>query len=178
MSSSKHISLPRPLAEGDPTDWFLKYEICCVLNDWGNDLKAKKLLTLLEGEPLAIWLELSEEQRANYETAKAKIIKAMAPVRFVSLDNFRARKLKPNEELPVFFHELRQLLKQAMPEASEDTWKQLLLHQFVSGLPANISKQLRATGEVNDVDVVMERAKLLMTMEEPQKTAAIQIAKV
>ena len=103
-------------------------------NDWGNYLKAKKLPTLLEGEPLAIWLKLSEEQQANYETAKAKIIKAMAPVRFVSLDDFCARKLRPNEALPVFFHELRQLLKQAMPEASEDTRKQLILHQFVSGL--------------------------------------------
>ena len=154
-SGNKHISLPRPLTEGDPTDWFLKYEICCVSNDWGDELKAKKLPTLLEGEPLAIWLELSQE-RANYDTAKAKIIKAMAPVRFVSLDDFRARKLRPNEALPVFFHELRQLLKQAMPEASEDTRKQLLLHQFVSGLPPNISKQLRATGEVNDVDAVME----------------------
>ena len=77
-------------------------------NDWGNDLKAKKLPTLLEGEPLAIWLELSEEQQANYETAKAKIIKAMVPVRFVSLDDFCARKLRPNEALPVFFNELRQ----------------------------------------------------------------------
>ena len=117
--------------------------------------------TLLEGEALAIWLELSEEQQATYATAKAKIIKTMAPVRFVSLDDFRARKLRPNEALPVFLHELRQLLKQAVPEASDDTRKQLLLHQFVSGLPASISKQLRATGEVNDLDVIMERANCL-----------------
>ena len=61
-STGKHISLPRSLAEGDPTDWFLKYEICCVLNYWGDEVKAKKLQTLLEGEPLAVWLELSEEQ--------------------------------------------------------------------------------------------------------------------
>ena len=65
-----------------------------------------------------------------------------------------------------------------MPTANEDTWKQLILHQFVSGLLANISKQLRATGEVNDMDAVMEQAKLLMTMEEPHKTAAFQTAKV
>ena len=102
----------------------------------------------------------------------------MVPVRFVSLDNFCACKLGPNEALPVFYNELRQLVKQAMPEASEDTQKQLILHQFLSGLPANISKQLRATGEVNNVDAVMERAKLLMTMEEPQKTAATQTAEV
>ena len=44
--------------------------------------------------------------------------------------------------------------------------------QFVSGLPANISKQFRATGEVSNVDAVMEQAKLLITMEEPQKVAA------
>ena len=102
----------------------------------------------------------------------------MVPVRFVSLNDFRARKSQPNEALSVFFHELRQLLKQAMPQASEDIQKQLLLHQFVSRLPANISKQLRATGEVSNVDAVMERAKLLMTMEESQKAAAIKSTEV
>ena len=124
MASNEHISLPKPLAEGDPTNWFLKYEFCCAANEWGDEVKAKKLPTLLEGEALAVWLELSTEQRANYETAKAKIIKAMAPVQFVSLDYFRARKLQPNEALSVFLHDLRQMLKQAMPGASEDTRKQ------------------------------------------------------
>ena len=174
MASNKHISVPKPLAEGDLTNWFLKYEICCVANEWGDELKAKKLPTLLEGEALAIWLELSTEQQASYDVAKAKITKAMAPVQFVSLDDLGARKLRPNEALSVFLHELRQMLKQAMPEAGEGTRKQLLLHQFVSGLPVNISKQLRATGALDDLDIVVERAKLLMTIEEPQKTAAVQ----
>ena len=169
MASNKHISLPNPLAEGDPANWFLKYEICCTANEWGDEVKAKKLPTLLEGEALAVWLELSTEQQANYETTKAKITKAMVPVQFVSLDDFRARKLQPNEALSAFLHDLRQMLKQAMPGASEDTRKQLLLHQFISGLPISISKQLRATGELNDLDAVTERAKLLMTIEELQK---------
>ena len=98
--------------------------------------------TLLEGEPLAIWLELSEEQQESYVTAKSKIIKGMVPVCFVSLDDFCARKLQANETLPVFLHELRQLLKQAMPEASTDMQKRLLLHQLVSGLPFSNGKQL------------------------------------
>ena len=80
----------------------------------------------------------------------------MASVRFVSLDDFCACKLHPNEALVIFYHELNRLVKQAMPEASEDTRKQLILHQFVSGLPANIREQLRSTGEVNDMDAVME----------------------
>lgn len=65
-----------------------------------------------------------------------------------------------------------------MLEASADTRKRLLLHQFVSGLPFSIGKQLRATGEVNDLDIVMEWAKLLMMIEEPQKAAAIQTTEV
>ena len=122
-SAGKHSGLPRPLAEGDPIDWFLKYEICCVSNNWGEEVKAKKLPTPLEGEPLAIRLELSEKQQGSYETAKARIIKAMAPIHFDSLDDFRACKLQQYEVLPLFYHELRQLVKQAMPEASEDTQK-------------------------------------------------------
>ena len=178
MANNKHISLPKPLVEGDPTNWFLKYEICCVANEWGDELKAKKLPTLLEGEALAVWLEFSTEQQASYDAAKAKITKAMAPVQFVSLDDFRARKLRPNEALSVFLHDLRQMSKQAMPEAGEATRKQLLLHQFVSGLPVNISKQLRVMGALDDLDVVVERAKLLMTIEEPQKTAAVQSSEI
>ena len=62
------------------------------------------------------------------------------------LDDFRARRLNPGKPLSVF-HELKQLSKKAMPDADAATLKQLLLHQFVSGLPAHIGKQLRATGK-------------------------------
>ena len=65
-----------------------------------------------------------------------------------------------------------------MPDADAATHTQLLLHQFVSGLPVHIGKQLRATGDVSDLDRVLERAKLLMTIEEPQKTAAVQTSEV
>ena len=110
MASNKHISL----AEGDSMNWFLKYEICSVANEWGDELKGKKLPTLLEGEAPTIWLELPTEQQASYDAAKVKITKAMAPVQFALLDNFTARKLRPNEALSVFLHELRQILKQAI----------------------------------------------------------------
>ncbi len=52
--ASKHI-IPSVFAEGDLTE----------LNDWNDETKAKKLPTLLEGEALAIWLELTEAEKAN-----------------------------------------------------------------------------------------------------------------
>ena len=48
----------------------------------------------------------------------------------------------------------------------------------MSGLSAHIGKQLRATGEVNDLDRVLEQTKLLMTIEEPQKAAGVQTSEV
>ena len=48
-----------------------------------------------------------------------------------------------------------------MPDLGAQTCDQLLLHQFLTGLPAAVSGQLRATGEAHEMDKVLERAKLL-----------------
>ena len=44
-------------------EWFQKYEVYCNANDWNDKTKAKKLPTLLEGEALATWLELTIEEK-------------------------------------------------------------------------------------------------------------------
>ena len=64
----------------------------------------------------------------------------MGLVRFVSMDDFHHRRLLPGESLSVFSHELKRLIDQAMPTADANTRKQLLIHQFLTGLPTEISK--------------------------------------
>ena len=178
-NSGKHISLPAPLSDGDPVEGFRRFEICCRANDWGDEMKAKKLPTLLEGEAIAVWFELTSEEQEAYGTAKEKIIDRMAPARFVSLADFHKRTLRPGEPLSVFAHELKRLLEQALLTADAATSKQLLLHQFLNGLPSSLSTQLRAGGQVEDLKTAMERAKLLMTLKEkPEETAAVQTAEV
>ena len=178
-NSGKHISLPSPFSDGDPVEWFRRFEVCCTANDWGDEMKAKKLPTLLEGEAIAIWFELTTEEQQSYSSAKEKIIQQMAPARFVSLADFHKRTLRPGESLSVFAHELKRLLEQALPSADASTSKELLLHQFISGLPSSLSKLLRTGSQIDDLKTAMERAKLLMTLkEEPDKTAAIQTAEV
>jgi len=41
----------------------------------------------------------------------------------------------------------------------------VLLHQFLSGLPASVSRQLRASGEANNLVKAIERARLLMSID-------------
>ena len=167
------ISVPKQFSEGNPAEWFQRFEICCSANGWGDETKAKRLPTLLEGEALAVWLELSEAEQKSYKDAKAKILERMGPVQFVSMDNFHRRRLLPGESLSVFVHELKRLLDQAIPEIDAATRKQLLLHQFLTGIPVEVSKQLRAVGEIEDLDRIIQRAKLLMTLEYSENTAAI-----
>ena len=160
--TDRHVSLPKPFSSGNAREWFQRFEVCCKANAWDDAKKALKLPTLLEGEALAIWLELEEEKQSTYDVAKQEILK-MTPAEFVSLREFHNRKLRPGEALSVFLHELKQLLSIAMPQVEGDAKNQLLLHQFLSGLLQAVSKQLRATGEVTDLEVAMKRAQLVMT---------------
>ena len=52
-----------------------------------------KLRTLLEGEALAVWLELAPEDQRDNKTAKRKITARMSLVRFVLLEDFYARRV-------------------------------------------------------------------------------------
>ena len=163
--AERHISLPKPFSGGDVKDWFQRFEICARANGWEAATKATRLPTLLEGEALAIWLELSNEQQEDYKVAKEEIEKAMKPMGFVSLDDFNRRKLQPGEALSVFMHDLKKLIDQAIPNMAKEAKEPLLLHQFLTGLPGPITRQLRASGDIKTLEAAMTRARLLMTID-------------
>ena len=173
MTSHVHVSLPKPFSTGDAVEWFQRYEICSRANSWDNDKKVLKLPTLLEGEALAVWLELTEDEQKDYAVTKKKIVEAIMPMRFVSLEDFHKRALLPGEPLSVYLHQLKQLLNQAMPDLAAAAKEQLLLHQFLEGLPQDISKQLRATGVTNTLSEAVERAKLIMAVDCHKQAAAV-----
>lgn len=171
--ANHHISMPKPFADGDALEWFKRFDICSMANEWTDEVKARKLPTLLEGEALAIWLELSEGEQSDYKEAKEAIINRMTPMGFVTLEGFHRRRLRPGEALSIFLHDLKKLLNQAMPDIDATARGQLLLHQFLAGLPDSISKQLRATGETTDLDKTVERARLLMALDDREQAAVV-----
>lgn len=172
-TAERHVSLPKPFASGDAKEWFKRFDICCKANGWNEATQALKLPTLLEGEALAIWLELTEEQQGNYTTAKDSIVKTMMPMEFISMDEFHRRKLRPGEALSVFVHDLKKLLDQAMPTLNKAGREPLLLHQFLAGVPDTVSRQLRATGETTTLDAAVARTRLLMNIESHGQVAAV-----
>ena len=170
-----HVSIPKSFSGGDVREWFQKFEICSDANGWDGAKKARKLPTLLEGEALAAWMELTVDEKKDFGVVKPKLIKKLAPLEFVLLEEFQKRAIFLGESVRMYCYELKRLLWQAMPELSDDASKQLLIHQFLTGLPAPISRQLRAAGDTTNLEQLVERAKVLMVVDGGEgKTAAVQ----
>jgi len=91
----------------------LKY----VLKPTDTVAQAKNLPILVEGEALAVWLELTDDQQKYYVATKKAMEGAMMPMNFVSLDEFYGRKLHPGEATSLYVHNLRKLLSHTLPKA-------------------------------------------------------------
>ena len=126
------------------------------------------------GQTVGTWLDLSEEERGNFETAKKTITGKLMLAPFVTLDEFHRRKLLPGEALSVFVHDLKKLLGQAMSNLDAEARDQLLLHQFLAGIPPVIGRQLRATGEAKTLEAAVERARLLMTLDDQAHATVVR----
>jgi len=81
--------------------------------------------------------------------------------------------LRPSEPVSVFVHDLKVLLDWGMLKVEKVVCDQLLLHQFLTGLPNAISRQIRATGDVKTLDAVVKCSRLLMALGDSGHTAAV-----
>ena len=100
----------------------------------------------------------------DYKLSKQKLIKKLTPPSFATLDKFHARKLCPGEALSLFIQDLKRLLQLAMPGLENEAKDQSLTHQFLAGLLAATSQQLHASGDTGEFPAVVERVRLLMTI--------------
>ena len=61
----------------------------------------------------------------------------------------------------MFLQDLKQMLLHTMPNINGAARNQLLLHQFLAGLPISVYRQLRAKADTTTVDKALERNQLL-----------------
>lgn len=61
-----------------------------------------------------------------------------------------------------------------MPSLANEAKEQLLPHQFLVGLPPAVSRQLRATDSAKSLDRALERAQVLMMIQEEEQAAPVQ----
>ena len=107
--SGKHVSLPQPFSGGDWNEWLLRFDICAEANGWENDIRVVKLPTLLEGEALAVFTEIGEDERKDYPKVTNILQKAFHPTesQFSVLKQFEKRQLLSGESPRMFLHSLK-----------------------------------------------------------------------
>ena len=62
--------------------------------------------------PLAIWLELGEDDKTAYSDVKEKLLKRMKPDAFRALDELHKRVMRPDEPPALYAHRLKRMVDQ------------------------------------------------------------------
>jgi hypothetical protein len=176
------------LTEGNvnPTAWFKRYELFVELYIFRGEqkvgdleeIKAKYLQFYLGGRVLATYEQLTDDQRLDFATVKAKLLAAYKMNGATAYSKFTSSTFKGGS-VDMYVAELKSLLEliPGMVSMSPSDRDGLVLEQFLRSLPSSISRELRlismdkVTGEVL-LDQVLLRARLL-----PELTGEIESEK-
>ncbi|KFD47501.1 hypothetical protein M513_11662, partial [Trichuris suis] len=131
------VSLPRPFDEGNFGEWLLRFEICSSANNWNDEVKARRLPTLLEGEAFLAYQRLPDDVRRNYGRLTTELKNSLQPpgsarAAFVQFESMRWR---TGESVRAFVHRLTQALNLAVPGLDTRSRDRVLLQRFLSALP-------------------------------------------
>lgn len=158
MASNLKISdVLRPFdGEGDIIEWLNKVELIAKLR------KLTELETViplfLENAAFQVYNELSDSDKADVNAIKSALIDAFALNSFQAYERFTKR-VWCDEPVDVFVTDLRKLARLAGVLSDR-----LLLNAFIVGLPAVVSRELRAVTKIESLALseVVSRARSLM----------------
>jgi hypothetical protein len=113
----------------------------------------------LVGPAYAVFSELPESSKADAECIAAALKEAFGLNPFLAYEQLTTRKWRRGEAVDVYMAELRRLAKLADVEGD-----MVLRRQFIVGLPPAVSRELRATAQVNktSLSAILDRARALM----------------
>ena len=147
----------RPFSgEGDIVQWLEKLEMVAKLRGI-TDLQNVLPLSL-EGSAFAVFSEMNDKDKSDPAAVKEALKNAFALNAFQAYEQLMSRKWN-NEPVDVYLSELRRLAKLAQVESDS-----LLRRAFVVGLPAVVSRDLKALAKVDGMSLssLVERARAIM----------------
>lgn len=163
-STNKHVSVPRTFSAGNFREWLVRFNICAQSNGWDDGVLHNKIATFLDGEALAVYLELTDAERQKFSDITSALQKNFHPEsqQFDMLSAFNSREMLPDEPPRVFMHHLKNLLKNS--GINEIAHEKLLFFRFISGLPSDISTQIKAIEGVKTCEQALNAAQRLISL--------------
>ena len=114
----------------------------------------------LTGTALAVYRQLSKEQRADIDEIKRAFTTAFTVNAFVVFEQFATRRLRDRETVDEFLTTLERLAHQVR-ERPPEKW---IAYAFIAGLPHHVRQQLRASARMDTLtlDQLCARARAIL----------------
>lgn len=164
MANSSSIKLSDVLqpydGHGDIAQWLNKVELVASLK--GIEDLATIVPLFLEGSAFSVYMEMAENDKKDMRAIEQVLKDAFAVNSFVAYEKFISCKWNRGVSVDVYLSELRKLAKLAGVESEE-----LLKKAFVVGLPAEVSKEIRALSKIDSLDLpaILQRTRALVAEE-------------
>lgn len=141
---------------GDVVAWLEKIKLVAELR------KTKDLSLViplfLEGQAFSIYQHMSDDDKKSFEKIENVLKDAFSLNPIAAYDALRRREWEEGESVDGYLTDLRRLTQLARIED-----EQLLKCAFISGMPADISSQLRSSAQIlkSDLPDVLQQARIL-----------------
>lgn len=156
-------------SSGDICKWLEKVEMIVALQK--IEKKEVFLPMFLAGQALDVFMELTDEEKKDYNKVAETLTTAFAPSPFTAYEELQRRSYRSGESVDAFVADLRRLFHRAGASTPSD---QLLKSAFVSGLPQQVRRQLLAMADatVLSVSELMSRARVALSVGESEVACA------
>ena len=158
MSSIKLDQVLRafnPSSSTEFSEWIKKFSLVAKSLGW-SDLH-NQLPLFLEGAAFAVYDQLSEEKKKDFNEIKAAITSAFSLSSTAAYAQFVSRRLQMGESIDVLISDLRRLLSLCGVKQVEDAnVTPLLREQFLAALPTEICMQVKSSTSASEINVKLE----------------------
>jgi hypothetical protein len=156
---------------GDITEWIEKLELVAKLQKI-DDLNSF-LPLFLGGSAFAVFNQLSEEVKGDYDKLKAELLRAFGANHFQAYELLVRRTYRSGETVDVYVSDLKRLVSLIGQKDSEP----LLRCAFVAGLPTDIAMQLKSIVAVEKLGLadLVTRARMILSSSDEASCAVGQV---
>lgn len=160
-----------PILSGAGTDdcrsWFTFFELVAASKKWDGETRALNLPLYLRSEALEAYLQLTPEQKGNYEEAKRALLLSLCPQeneRLIASQLHSAKQLE-SETVRQFHRRISNLSTQAYPGLSSASLDRLVMDFFVNGLRSELQFPFMTSSPGNLKDAVSIASRAEASME-------------
>eukprot|EP00794_Sanderia_malayensis_P013513 gene13513-biopygen10782 len=172
--------LPERFAGGDFMTWLRHFDRCAWANMWNEGIRLLKLPAFLSGPAATYFDSLAADEKDTLPHLVASLQRCFTPAidREKFYRDFDTQVLRPAEDPSLYLWRLKDLLRNAEPDLSEDAFEALLRRQFMKGLPHHIRMKLLESDPTPNLTRMVDfaqrfRALAQLPADSPATCAAI-----